>query len=422
MKRRAIFLDRDGVLNLAVVDNGIPYPPADVGALQITPGANEALWRLKRLGFLLICVTNQPDIARGTRTWENVREMNEAVRTALPLDDLFCCPHDNADNCACRKPKPGMLLNAAKKWGIELAKSWMIGDRAGDMAAGRAAGCRTIFLDAGYAESNPASAADITCANLTQVVETIIHDTTADTSVVPNVQELRVKIFADGADKSSMLSMYAQPYIKGFTTNPTLIRRAGVTDYEKFAREMTAAIPDRPLSFEVFSDDFLEMERQAMRIQSWGENVYVKIPVTNTRGEPSVPLIRRLAKQGVKQNVTAMTTLEQVCRVSEALADSSAAYLSVFAGRIADTGRDPVPVMAAAVETIRCYPSQELIWASPRELLNIYQANAVGCHIITVTTDILKKLVLAGKSLDAYSLETVMMFHNDAIEAGFTIL
>ena len=232
---------------------------------------------------------------------------------------------------------------------------------------------------------------------------------------------LKVKLFADGADKAGMLEMYANPLIRGFTTNPTLMRKAGVLDYQSFAKEMVAAIPDRPISFEVFADEFNEMERQALEISSWGENINVKIPVTNTKRQPSYDLMRRLARAGVKLNVTALMTLDQVREVSQALAESPAAYVSVFAGRIADTGRDPVPLMAAAVELLRPFPHQELIWASPRELLNIFQANAVGCHIITATNDILKKLVLVGKDLHEYSLDTVKMFYNDAQQAGYQL-
>jgi len=235
------------------------------------------------------------------------------------------------------------------------------------------------------------------------------------------LSELGVKIFADGADKATMLELYRNPLIKGFTTNPTLMRKAGVTDYEAFALDILRAIPDRPISLEVFSDDFAVMERQARRIALWGENVYVKIPVTNTLGESSAKLVHVLAQSGVKLNVTALTALDQVRDVSAALAGGPPAIVSVFAGRVADTGRDPVPIMAAAVELVRIYRNVELIWASPRELLNIFQADAIGCHIITVTSDILKKLHLIGKDLHEYSLDTVKMFHDDGMNAGYTL-
>ncbi len=235
------------------------------------------------------------------------------------------------------------------------------------------------------------------------------------------IADLTVKLFADGAERTEMLRLYVNPLIQGFTTNPTLMRKAGVSDYEVFARDILAAIPDRPVSFEVFSDDFLEMERQAHRIASWGGQVYVKIPVTNTRGESSVALIRRLARAGIRLNVTALLTLQQVCEVSAALRECPSAYVSVFAGRIADTGCDPVPLMADAVRILQTYPQLQLIWASPRELLNVFQADEVGCHVITATSDILKKLSLVGKDLTAYSVDTVKMFHDDAASAGYSI-
>jgi transaldolase len=235
------------------------------------------------------------------------------------------------------------------------------------------------------------------------------------------LQNLAVKIFADGADRAGMLNLARNPLVKGFTTNPTLMHAAGITDYEAFARDILQAIPDRPISLEVFSDDFAEMEMQARRIASWATNVYVKIPVMNTHGESAVPLIRALAKAGVKQNVTALMTLAQVRDVAAALASGPPACISVFAGRIADTGLDPVPLMAGAVQMLGIYPHIELIWASPRELLNIFQADQIGCHIITVTHDVLKKLTIVGKDLHEYSLETVKMFRNDAVKAGFKL-
>jgi len=230
-----------------------------------------------------------------------------------------------------------------------------------------------------------------------------------------------VKIFADGADLATMRKLAGDPLIQGFTTNPTLMRQAGVADYETFALDVLACVSGRPISFEVFADELEEMEHQALTIAAWGANVYVKIPVTNTRGASTVPVLRSLARQGVQVNVTALLTLAQVEAAAEALAPAKAACISVFAGRIADTGRDPVPVMAAAVESLRCYPRLELIWASPRELLNVMQAASVGCHIITVTQDLLKKLPLVGKDLDQYSLETVKMFHEDGQKAALSL-
>ena len=236
-----------------------------------------------------------------------------------------------------------------------------------------------------------------------------------------SLSNLRVKLFADGADKAVMLEMYRNPVIRGFTTNPTLMRKAGVSDYRGFALDVLRAIPDRPISFEVFSDDFGEMERQAREIAGWGDNVFVKIPVTNTLGETSARLIRTLTTAGVKVNVTAVLTLDQVRSMAAALAGGAPACISVFAGRVADTGRDPVPLMSAAVEVVRSHPTVELIWASPRELLNVFQADAVGCHIITATDEILRKLNLIGKSLDEVSLDTVKMFRGDALKASYSL-
>jgi len=244
---------------------------------------------------------------------------------------------------------------------------------------------------------------------------------TAAQPAVKKVEKLQVKIFADGADRSGMLEMAAKPFIKGLTTNPTLMRKAGIADYREFALEILREIPDKPISFEVFSDEFAEMERQALEIASWGKNVYVKIPVSNTNRQPSYELVRKLSARGVKVNVTALMTNDQVRVVTDALDKSVPSYISVFAGRIADTGRDPVPLMAEAVNLMKPKPKAELIWASPRELLNIFQADAIGCHVITVTNDILKKLSLVGYDLDDYSLDTVKMFHGDAAAAGFRL-
>ena len=233
--------------------------------------------------------------------------------------------------------------------------------------------------------------------------------------------DLRVKIFADGADLASMVELAAQPYIKGLTTNPTLMKQAGITDYQLFAKEVLNQITSKPISFEVFADDHDEMLRQGLLIASWAENVYVKVPVTTTDGTSCVPLIRELSSHGVKLNVTALMTVDQVREVLEALAPAVPAIISVFAGRIADTGRDPMPIMREALDVMKARPEVELIWASPRELLNVFQADEVGCHIITATPDVLKKLALIGKDLTQYSVETVQMFHRDATAAGFQL-
>ncbi|MBS0338848.1 MAG: transaldolase [Proteobacteria bacterium] len=236
-----------------------------------------------------------------------------------------------------------------------------------------------------------------------------------------DTHSLKVKLFADGADLAGIKEMAANPRIAGFTTNPTLMRKAGIADYRAFALQVLDAIGGRPLALEVFADDFASMEGQALEIASWGKSINVKIPVTNTKGEFSGPLVERLSRAGVQVNVTAVMTLDQVRRITACLAAETPAIISVFAGRIADTGRDPVPLMADAVAIMKSRPKAELIWASPRELLNIFQADAVGCHIITATNDILKKLSLVGKDLDKYSLETVEMFYKDATAAGYSI-
>ena len=237
-----------------------------------------------------------------------------------------------------------------------------------------------------------------------------------------HVLDLPIKIFADGADLKGIVNLYQQPYINGLTTNPTLMRKVGLTDYETFARAVLKDVKSKPISFEVFSDDFPEMRRQALKIRDWQDNVYVKIPITNTSGESAIPLIRELAGEGVKLNVTALLTPRQVKAVAAALSPTVPAVVSVFAGRIADTGVDPLPIMKESLEILRGLPKAELLWASVREVLNVFQAAACRCNIVTVPHDILKKLVeLGGKDLDELSLDTVRMFHQDAVAAGFKL-
>ena len=235
------------------------------------------------------------------------------------------------------------------------------------------------------------------------------------------LKSLNIKLFADGADIDGIREMAANPMIRGFTTNPTLMRKAGVSDYEAFAHEVLEHVRELPVSFEVFADDWEPMRRQAERIASWADNVNVKIPVTNTRGDSSAELIKTLSAAGIAVNVTAVFTLEQVAEITEALSADTPAIISVFAGRIADTGTDPIPIMRQAIEIMAGKPKAELLWASPRELLNVFQANESGCHIITATNDLLKKLAIVGKDLNAYSRETVQMFYRDASEAAYEI-
>jgi transaldolase len=235
------------------------------------------------------------------------------------------------------------------------------------------------------------------------------------------LRDIQTRIFADGADLDGILALAEDPNIAGFTTNPTLMWKAGLTDYADFAQRLLERITTHPISFEVFADDADEMRRQARLIAGWGDNVYVKIPITTTTGVSMAPLVRELSEDGVQVNVTAMFTTAQVELITAAVKDGAPSYQSVFAGRIADAGVDPVPIMANAVEVMKAAPKSELIWASPREILNVVQADQVGCHIITVTHDLLKKLTLLGHDLDQYSLETVQMFHRDAVSAGFTL-
>lgn len=235
------------------------------------------------------------------------------------------------------------------------------------------------------------------------------------------LNKLNIKIFSDGANLAEMIQMSKLDYIQGLTTNPTLMRKSGIVNYEKFAKEVLNVISTKPISFEVFSDEISEMKEQATKIAGWGENVYVKIPVSNTKGEKTLKLVNELGKEGIKVNVTAVMTSEQVEEINSQLSLKVPSYISIFAGRIADTGQNPLPIVSQSLKIVSDNKSAEVIWASPRELLNIFQANEVGCHVITATNDILKKLSLVGKDLNQYSLETVEMFHKDAIEAGFQI-
>jgi transaldolase len=236
-----------------------------------------------------------------------------------------------------------------------------------------------------------------------------------------SMNDLRIKIFADGADEKGIADLAANPMIKGYTTNPTLMRAAGVSDYEAFAHRVLEVVTEAPISFEVFADEWDEMERQARKITTWGKNVFVKIPITNTKGESAAALMHKLACDGIRLNITGMLTVDQVRTSTESLSGGPECIISVFAGRVADTGVDPIPLMCEALDVMRPHANLELLWASPRELLNIVQADAIGCHIITVTHDLLKKLPILGRDLADYSLDTVKMFHRDAQTAGFVL-
>ena len=392
--------------------DGKPYPPANLAELKVAPGVEQGCQALRDAGYLLIGITNQPDVPRGITKKEVVLEINAYLSALLSMDSIRVCYHDNADDCECRKPKPGLILAAAQEKQIDLEASFMVGDRWKDVEAGRRAGCRTVLIDNHYAEPNK-TRPTYTVSNFKQAVEVILMNS--------RIAKMKTKIFADGADREGILALYKQPYIKGFTTNPTLMNKAGITDYAAFAKSILKEVPDRPFSFEVFADDMAEMERQAMIISQWGPNVYVKIPITNTKGESTKEVIRKLSARGLKLNITAMMTLQQVRDILPCFKGSPSSYVSIFAGRIADTGCDPLGLMKEAVALLKPNPALELIWASPRELLNIFHAEEIGCHIITVTHDILKKLELVGKNLDEYSLDTVKMFYEDGRKSGFKL-
>ena len=414
MVNRAVFLDRDGVINQPVVRDGLPFPPASAADFQLIPGVREACQSLKDAGFLLVVATNQPDVGRGTQTENAVRQMNETMCAELPIDRVEVC-FDAADSPASprRKPQSGMLVDAASALDIDLKQSFMVGDRWRDIDCGNAAGCTTILIDHNYNE-RLRTQPSLRSRSLLDAARHILK--------TPALESLKVKIYADGADRDSMLALYADPLISGLTTNPTLMNKAGVRDYEAFARDILRVVRDKPVSFEVFSDDFDEMRRQALKIASWGDNVYVKIPVTNTKAEPSWDLIHDLAAQGVQVNVTAILTASQVRSTAEALSRSTPAVVSVFAGRIADCGIDPLPIMRSAKQALAHLPQTELLWASVREVWNLFEANAAGCDIVTVPHDILKKAIkTAGTDLTQLSLDTVRMFAGDAAIAGYRL-
>ena len=417
---RAVFLDRDGVINRALERGARPYPPTSLDEFEILPEVPGALARLKAAGFLLVVATNQPDVGRGTLAKEVVENIHAHMLARLPIDRVEVCfhPGKGGSDCECRKPKPGMLLRAAGELEVDLARSWMVGDRWRDVDCGHAAGCRTIFIDRGYAE-NLKQKPDFLARNLAEAADIILNRLNI---MKRTLKDLKIKIFADGADKKGMLELNANPLITGMTTNPTLMRKAGLTNFEAFARDILESISVKPLSLEVFSDEFPEMKRQALKINGWANNVYVKIPITNTRGESALPLIKDLAADGVKLNVTAILTLDQVRGVAAALNPQVPAVVSVFAGRIADTGVDPVTIMVESKKLLTGVPQAELLWASVREVLNIFQANDCGCHIVTVPHDILgKALKMSGMDLGELSLDTVKMFANDAKAAGFSL-
>lgn len=423
--RPAIFLDRDGTLNRQVVHDGRPYPPQAVADFQLFPGVVESCRELAAAGYVLVVATNQPDVGRGDQLQSTVEAMHARLRSLVPEIARIevCYDPGRGEHSRRRKPEPGMLLDAARELGLDLTRSWMIGDRWRDIDCGQRAGVRTVLIDFHYAEKLSAPP-DYTAASFVEATRIILADSRHRSLTQPMdvLSNLRIQIYADGADKAGILDLYAKPYIKGLTTNPTLMNKAGIKDYEAFARDILQAVTAKPISLEVFSDDFPEMKRQALKIAGWGPNVYVKIPITNSRGESSIPLIRELAAQNVQLNITAILTLPQVRDVAAALNPNVASVVSVFAGRIADTGVDPTSIMRASRALLEGQPKAELLWASVREVLNIVQAEQAGCHIVTVPHDILGKAAkLLGMDLTALSLDTVRMFAKDAAQAGYKL-
>jgi transaldolase len=434
--RAAVFLDRDGVLNDVVPDprSGSCESPADASEVRLVPGAADAVRRLRAAGYTVVVVSNQPGAAKRLTTRAALDTVHNAVVRALDADGAsidvwrYCFHHPDAgDACDCRKPEPGLLVDAAQELGVDLRASWMVGDSDSDVEAGQRAGCRTaLVLNPRSAHRRNGTQADVSVSTLADAARAILGGAPASTAarfsrVGSVLDSLRTKIFADGADLETILRLAENPRLRGFTTNPSLMWKAGLTDYAEFAQRLLAAITDRPVSFEVFADDEGEMRRQAHRIAGWGDNVYVKIPVSTTSGEPTAPLVRELTQSGIKLNVTALMTSRQVEAMATALDGGAPSIVSVFAGRIADAGVDPLPIMRESLAILAPVPSAELLWASPREVLNLVQASEIGCHIITMTNDLLPKLDGLGKDLDQFSLETVKMFHEDAVAAGFTL-
>ncbi|HEV8550367.1 MAG TPA: transaldolase, partial [Polyangiaceae bacterium] len=404
-----VVLDRDGVLNRMVVHRpgGLPESPHGLEEVEILPGVPEALKRLCDAGYVVAIATNQPAAAKGEVSPELLDAIHERVLRGAEsaggrVTSSHLCRHRAEDGCECRKPRPGLLREALAQNPLAgAAGAWMVGDRVTDVLAGQSLGFRTALLGTSLFPGDEARLAAegvvpfFRGRDLQHFVAYLLKD--------PLTAPTTLKLFSDGADLASLLEMAKNPRISGFTTNPTLMRKAGISDYVAFAKEVLTHIQDRPISFEVFADEFEQMARQARLIAAWGANVYVKVPITNTRGESSVGLVRELSASGVQLNVTAICTLEQVRGVSQALAGGAPAVISVFAGRIADTGRDPVPHMREARSIIDASGARaELLWASPRELLNIVQAEQAGAHIITVPPDMLKKLSLFGKDLGDY--------------------
>lgn len=423
-----ILLDRDGVLNDMVYhpEHGTVDSPMHPEQVTLLPGVPEALKLMTDAGFGMAVVTNQPAAAKGKTTRANLeavhaRVLQEATASGGRILSSHVCYHRAEDRCTCRKPATGLLEEAfGQNPDYDRRASWMVGDGVTDIQAGKALGLLTALI--GKKPCAVCQNLEDTCGMPTTSTPDLPSFAAMLTRGGPAPMRLRVKVFADGADLAAICRRAADPNIRGFTTNPSLMRKAGVDDYGAFARAALAAVGGRPISFEVIADTEEEIERQALLIHSWGENAYVKIPITNTHGHPLSGLAGRLSQRGVKCNVTAILALDQVCAAATALRGGAPSVVSVFAGRVADAGVDPVVHMRAALAICRSLdPRIELLWASPREVLNIVQANDIGCDIITVTDDLLSKMPNLGKDLTQFSLETVRMLKGDADAGGYTL-
>ena len=433
MSRPLILLDRDGVLNQMVIDpeHGLADSPLHPSQVVLVDGVADALARLTEAGYGLAIVSNQPAAARGKTSRENLeavqaRVIEAASASGARILSSHLCWHRAEDGCACRKPAVG-LLQAALEAHPEHARAgaWMVGDGITDIQAGRTLGLQTAFIGKMFCAAckqidDTVGPADHIAPDLPAFVDHLLG--TAAKPVGPLASSLRVRVFADGADLETMRRRAADPLIAGFTTNPSLARKAGVTDYERFAREALAVAAGRPVSIEVVADDADTIAAQARRIHGWGDNAYVKVPVTTTRGEPLWPMAGRLSHEGVKINLTALLPLSQVARAAEVFRGGAPSVVSVLAGRVADAGIDPVGHMRAALAICRSAdPRIELLWASPREVYNVVQASDIGVDIITVTDDLLRKLHLLGADLDAVSLDTVRGLKADADQGGLVL-
>ncbi len=423
------------------VDHGTIDSPLHPDQVDVPDDVPEAIKILTDLGYGLAVATNQPAAKQNKTTHENLLAVHEKVlRLAQShggkILSSHICFHRAEENCICRKPKTKLLEDAiAANKDYSAAGGWMIGDGVTDVMAGALLGLNTGFVGKEKIEFHKVfeeygvfpthwGKKLLNFANYIRL-RMATHKTgdhKVSTVQAPSIFKNKIKIYSDGADMASLLEMANNPNVHGITTNPTLMKKAGIAKYKEFCIEVLSKVKDKPISFEIFADDLVSMKSQALEISSWGKNVYVKIPVTNTEGVSTAPLVKELSHLGVRLNVTAILTIGQVYTVCEALKGGAPAVVSVFAGRVADTGRDPMPVMAAASELCRAAGENiELLWASTREVFNVIQAEQAGCDIITVAPDMIKKMSMLNMDLLQLSIETVRMFKRDADQAGFQL-